>query len=66
MLLNQSEVLFQGHPYWLSEVFARKGLYLEEIRSTENARNAYRKALEYNPWNELSKKGLERVGPSRG
>ncbi len=66
MLLNQSEVLFQGHPYWLSEVFARKGLYLEEMRSTDEARRAYRKALEYNPWNESSKKGLERVGPSRG
>ena len=66
MLLGQSEVLFQGHPYWLSEVYTKKGLYFEELRSTEEARRAYLKALEYNPWNEEPSKGLQRVGPSKG
>lgn len=66
MILGQAEVLFQGHPYWLGEVYTRKGLYLEELRSTEEARRAYLKALEYNPWNEEPRKGLKRVGPSRG
>jgi len=66
VLLRQSEVHFHGHPYWLSEVFTRKGLCLEELRSPEEARRCYHKALEYNPWNEAPRKRLERIAPSQG
>jgi tetratricopeptide (TPR) repeat protein len=66
MLLDQSEVHFDGHPYWLSEVYTRKGICLEKLRSPEEARRFYRKALEYNPWNETPKKKLEKMESSRG
>jgi tetratricopeptide (TPR) repeat protein len=52
ILLNQAEVQFQGHPYWLGEVYTRKGLYWEAVDSTDEAQSAYSKALEYNPWND--------------
>jgi len=66
LLLHQAEVHFQGHPYWLSEVFTRKGLYLEALRSPAEARRSYRKALEHNPWNEAPRKRLEKTDPSQG
>jgi tetratricopeptide (TPR) repeat protein len=66
LFLNQAELLFQEHPYWLGEVYAKKGKCLEALRDTEAASRAYTRALEYNPWNEIARKGLERVGPSRG
>lgn len=59
ILLNQAEVLFQGHPYWLGEVYTRKGLYWEALDSPDKARTAYGKALEYNPWNEESRKKMQ-------
>jgi tetratricopeptide (TPR) repeat protein len=52
ILLNQAEVQFQGHPYWLGEVYTRKGRYWEALDSMDEAQSAYGKALEYNPWNE--------------
>ena len=55
ILLSQAEVLFQGHPYWLGEVYTRKGLCWESLDSREQARSAFGKALEYNPWNEESR-----------
>ena len=61
MLLDQSAVLFHGHPYWLGEVYTRMGAYWEELYSLENARHAYSKALEYNPWNETSKDRLQMI-----
>ena len=66
MLLEQSEVHFHGHPYWLSEVHTRKGICLEELHSLDDAVRSYRKALEYNPWNEAAKTRLERIGRSSG
>jgi len=66
IFLNQAEVLFQGHPYWLSEVYESKGRCHEQLRGTEEAARAYTRALEYNPWNETSMEGLARVGPPRG
>lgn len=64
VLLNQAEVLFQGHPYWLGEVYTRKGLYWEALGSPDKASSAYAKALEFNPWNEESRRRLERTGAS--
>ena len=66
VLLDQSEMHFDGHPYWLSEVYTKRGICLEKLRSPEDARRSYRKALEYNPWNETPKKRLERRESSRG
>lgn len=66
VLLNQAEVLFRGHPYWLGEVCTRKGLYWESLDSPDKARSAYSKALEYNPWNEESRKRLQGLGASEG
>lgn len=59
ILLNQAEVLFQGHPFWLGEVYAREGVCWEALDSPDRARGAYSKALEHNPWNEESKKKIE-------
>ena len=59
IFLNQAEVQFQGHPYWLGEVYTRKGLYWEALDSTDKAQSAYGKALEYNPWNEESRQKIE-------
>ncbi len=66
LFLNQAELLFQEHPYWLGEVYAKKGSCFEALRDTEAASRAYTRALEHNPWNENAREGLERVGPSRG
>ena len=66
MLLEQSEVLFYGHPYWLSEVYTKKGVCLEELQAQEDAVRSYRKALEYNPWNDKARKGLQRIEGSDG
>jgi len=66
LFLNQAELLFQEHPYWLGEVYAKKGTCFEALRDTEAAARAYTRALEYNPWNEIAREGLERVGPTRG
>ncbi len=59
ILLHQAEVQFQGHPYWLGEVYTREGLYWESLDLWDKARSAYLKALEHNPWNEESKQRLE-------
>jgi tetratricopeptide (TPR) repeat protein len=59
ILLNQAEVLFQGHPYWLGEVYTREGQYWEELNAWDRAREAYGKALEHNPWNEESRQKIE-------
>ena len=59
ILLNQAEVLFQGHPYWLGEVCTKKGLCWEALDSPEKAQSAYGRALEYNPWNEESLKKIQ-------
>jgi len=66
ILLNQAEVLFQGHPYWLGEVYAREGFYWEALDSPDRARSAYSKALEHNPWNEESRQRLKDVGGVSG
>ncbi len=52
ILLKQAEVLFQDHPYWLSEVFEKKGLCLEKLNFPERARAAYDHARQHNPWNK--------------
>lgn len=59
ILLHQAGVQFQGHPYWLGEVYTREGRYWESLGSPDEARSAYRKALEHNPWNEESRQKLE-------
>ncbi len=59
ILLHQAEVLFQGHPYWLGEVYTREGRYWEALDSWDEARAAYSKALKHNPWNEESRQGME-------
>ena len=59
ILLHQAEVLFQGHPYWLGEVYTREGRYWEALDSWDEARAAYDKALQHNPWNEESKQRIE-------
>jgi len=59
ILLHQAEVLFQGHPYWLGEVYTREGRYWEALDSWDEARAAYGKALKHNPWNEESRERLE-------
>jgi len=59
ILLRQAEVLFQGHPYWLGEVYTREGRYWEALDSWDEARAAYSKALKHNPWNEESRQRLE-------
>ena len=59
ILLHQAEVLFQGHPYWLGEVYTREGRYWEALDSWDEARAAYDKALKHNPWNEESKQRIE-------
>ncbi len=64
ILLNQGEVLFQGHPYWLGEIYARKGQYLESLYVMDKAQRAYGRALEYNPWNRRASQGLQRTGSS--
>ena len=66
MLLDQSAVLFHGHPYWLGEVYTRMGVYWEHLYSPEDARRAYQKALEYNPWNETSLDKLQEIENSGG
>ena len=59
ILLHQAEVLFQGHPYWLGEVYTREGRYWETLDSWDEARAAYSKALQHNPWNEESGQKME-------
>jgi tetratricopeptide (TPR) repeat protein len=59
ILLHQAEVLFQGHPYWLGEVYTHEGRYWEALDSWDEARAAYSKALEQNPWNEESKQKMQ-------
>ena len=66
ILLSQAEVLFSGHPYWLGEVYTRRGRCWESLDSPDKARTAYSKALEYNPWNEESRERLEGMGASGG
>jgi len=61
ILLDQGEVLFQGHPYWLGEIFARKGLYQESLYAMDKARRAYDRSLEYDPWNRRASEGLQRT-----
>ena len=59
ILLQQAEVLFQGHPYWLGEVYTREGRYWEALDSWDEASTAYDKALKHNPWIEESKEKME-------
>ncbi len=59
ILLHQGEVLFQGHPYWLSEAYTREGQCWEALHAWDQAKAAYSKALEYNPWNEEAKQKIE-------
>jgi tetratricopeptide (TPR) repeat protein len=59
ILLHQAEVQFQGHPYWLSEAYAREGRYWEALDSWDEARAAYIKSLKHNPWNEESKQKIQ-------
>jgi tetratricopeptide (TPR) repeat protein len=59
ILLDQAEVFFQGHPYWLGELYARKGRYWEAQNDRDKAREAYSKALEHNPWNEESRQRIQ-------
>lgn len=59
ILLHQGEVLFQGHPYWLGELYTREGLYWEALDAVEKAQEAYSRALEHNPWNEESRQRLQ-------
>jgi len=66
IFLNQAEVLFQGHPYWLSEVHGARGRCYEQLGQQEEAAGAYARSLEFNPWNETSRESLKRVGPPRG
>ncbi len=58
IFLNQAEVLFQDHPYWLSEVFEKKGRCLEKLNFPQKARRAYDQAEQQNPWKTTFKKGL--------
>jgi tetratricopeptide (TPR) repeat protein len=58
VLLNQGKVMFQGHPYWLGEVYAREGRCWEALDDEGRAREAYAKALEQNPWNEDARKRI--------
>jgi len=66
IFLNQAEVLLQGHPYWLGEVYAARGVCHEQTGGKAEAAGDYARALEYNPWNETSRDGLERVGAPGG
>ena len=59
ILLHQGEVLFQGHPYWLSEAYTREGRCWEALDAWDRAEGAYRKALEYNPWNEEARQKMQ-------
>ena len=59
ILLHQAEVLFQGHPYWLGEVYTREGRHWEALDSWDEARAAYSKALKHNPWNEESRQKMQ-------
>jgi len=54
ILLDQAIILFQGNRFWLSEAYARKGACWEGLPDHEKARQAYQKALKYNPWNQTS------------
>lgn len=60
--LDQAEIHFRGHPYWLGEVYARKGLCWERLGSPAEARKAFRRALDSDPSNRASMEGLERLG----
>lgn len=61
ILLDQSELHFQGHPYWLSEVYARKGFCWESLGSAQEALGAHRKALEYDSSNRASREAMKRL-----
>jgi len=62
VFLEKAEIHFRTHPYWLGEVYARKGLCWEKLGSPDEARRAYRKALESDPSNRAAREGLERLG----
>jgi len=54
ILLKQAEVMFHDHPYWLSEVFEKKGRCFETLALPEKARRAYDNARKHNPWNKIN------------
>jgi|GEM_PF-1335223 Tfp pilus assembly protein PilF len=62
VFLDKAEIHFRGHRYWLGEVYARKGLCWEKLGSPDEARKAYRKALESDPSNRAAREGLGRLG----
>lgn len=66
VFLDKAEIHFRGHPYWLGEVCARKGLCWERLGSPAEAGQAYRKALEFDPSNQTSLEGLGRLGDRSG
>lgn len=62
VFLDKAEIHFRGHPYWLGEVYARKGLCWEKLGSATEARRAFRRSLDYDPSNRASREGLDRLG----
>jgi tetratricopeptide (TPR) repeat protein len=58
VLLHQGEVMFQGHPYWLGEIYTREGRCWEALDDEGRAQEAYAKALEQNPWSEEARKRI--------
>lgn len=61
VFLDKAEIHFRAHPYWLGEVYARKGFCWEKLGSPVEACKAYHKALEANPSNRDALEGLERL-----
>ncbi len=66
VFLDKAEIYFRGHPYWLGEVYARKGLCWEKLGSPAEARRAFRRSLGYDPSNRVSREGLDRLGDGPG
>lgn len=62
VFLDKAEIHFRGHPYWLGEVYGRKGLCWEKLGSPTEARKAFRRSLDYDPSNRASRAGLDRLG----
>lgn len=59
--LRQSELFLSGDSVWLARVYALRGQVYEARSFLDDAREQYRKALEFDAANPDAREGLERV-----
>ena len=61
--LHRAEIGFASDPTWLGETFSFEGLCDEQSGQTAQAAAAYRRALDFSPYNLMARTGYVRLAP---